>query len=119
MTEEPRWPAPWVRAALDLAILGGLQDSPLHGYAVAQSLKERGFGLLRGGSLYPALSRLEEAGLVRTTWVEGESGPGRKEYTLTDLGRQHLHDGLTDWEALAHTLRTASTLRDLSTKETA
>ncbi|MFX0537130.1 PadR family transcriptional regulator [Ornithinimicrobium sp. Y1847] len=106
MSDDPRWPAPWVRAALDLAILGSLIDGPLHGYALAQTLGERGFGRLRGGSLYPVLSRLEESGLVSTTWVEGESGPGRKDYELTPDGRAHLRDALADWADLTTELTT-------------
>lgn len=100
MSDTSRWPAPWVRAALELAILGSLTGGPLHGYALAQSLRERGFGLLRGGSLYPVLARLEADGHVRATWVEGAGGPGRKDYTLTPGGRAHLTEGLAAWGEL-------------------
>lgn len=98
------WPAPWVRAALELAILGSLGGGPLHGYALAQSLQERGFGLLRGGSLYPVLARLEAEGHVRAAWVEGTGGPGRKDYTLTRTGREHLTEGLGAWRRLTDEL---------------
>lgn len=104
MDDASQWPTPWVRAALDLAILGSLVDGSLHGYALAQTLRSRGFGLLRGGSLYPALSRLQEAGHVEATWVEGESGPGRKDYRLTQAGRRHLDEGLAAWRDLTDTL---------------
>lgn len=100
MSDASSWPAPWVRAALELAILGSLSDGPQHGYALAQSLAARGFGRLRGGSLYPVLGRLEEAGHVSTSWVQADSGPGRKDYTLTDSGRQHLAQGLRSWQDL-------------------
>ena len=73
----PPWPSAWVRAALEPAILGALTAGPLHGYGIAQTLAARGFGTLRGGSLYPVLARLEEAGHVTTRWVEGQAGPGR------------------------------------------
>ena len=76
MTDAAQWPAPWVRAALDLAVLASLTDGPLHGYAIGQSLAADGFGLLKGGSLYPVLGRLEEAGDVEASWVEGRAGPG-------------------------------------------
>lgn len=108
MNDAPLWPAPWVRAALDLAILGSLTEGPLHGYALAQTLAERGFGRLKGGSLYPALSRLEEAGLVSTRWVEGENGPGRKDYTLTAEGRGRLDEGIAAWRHLTDTLETTT-----------
>lgn len=87
MTDVPSWPPAWIRAGLDLAVLGSLTGGPLHGYGIAQALAGRGFGVLKGGSLYPVLNRLEEAGDVTASWVEGHSGPGRKEYALTDAGR--------------------------------
>lgn len=104
MTESSEWPGPWVRAALDLAVLSSLRSGPLHGYALAQVLAMRGFGRLRGGSLYPALARLQEAGHVQATWVEGASGPGRKDYELTDSGRGHLREGLAAWDGLSRAL---------------
>lgn len=100
----PTWPAPWVRASLDLAILGSLRDGALHGYGLAQALQQRGFGLLRGGSLYPALNRLEEAGHIEATWQPGESGPGRRDYALTAAGTAYLETALADWRALTETL---------------
>lgn len=97
---DAHWPAPWVRAALDLAVLGSLTAGPLHGYAIAQTLAEQGFGRLRGGSLYPVLGRLEEAGAVEASWVEGSGGPGRREYALTPAGRARLDEGLDEWAGL-------------------
>ncbi|MEE6296995.1 PadR family transcriptional regulator [Georgenia wangjunii] len=101
---DPEWPLPWIRASLDLAILGCLLDAPLHGYGIAQRLEGRGFGRLKGGSLYPALSRLGDAGHVETTWEQGNSGPGRKDYSITDTGREYLVDGLTKWHGLTQAL---------------
>lgn len=98
------WPAPWVRAALDLAVLGSLAQGPMHGYAIGQALLERGFGLLKGGSLYPVLNRLEESGDLEATWVEGHGGPGRREYTLTSIGRRRLDREVSAWERLTETL---------------
>lgn len=109
MSDAPRWPTPWVRAALDLAVLASLIDGRLHGYAIAQALAAHGFGLLKGGSLYPVLSRLEEAGDVEATWVEGSGGPGRREYDLTSAGRDRLDRELASWHDLAETLTTMST----------
>lgn len=104
---EPEWPLPWIRASLDLAILGCLAHAPLHGYGIAQQLEGRGFGRLKGGSLYPALSRLVDAGHVETSWAQGDSGPGRKDYAITDSGREHLVAGLARWKALTRTLDVA------------
>lgn len=109
MTEPTaRWPAGWVRAALDLAVLGSLDGGPLHGYAIAQVLAARGFGLLKGGSLYPVLNRLQESGDLEATWVEGQSGPGRREYALSTAGRRRLEHDLLAWAELTETLRATS-----------
>lgn len=101
---ETTWPMPWIRASLDLAILGCLVEGPLHGYGIAQRLEERGFGRLKGGSLYPALARLGEQGHVESSWVQGDSGPGRRNYVITDAGRDHLKAGLASWRALTRAL---------------
>ena len=106
---DAQWPLPWVRAALDLAVLASLTEAPLHGYAIAQSLDAHGFGLLKGGSLYPVLNRLEEAGDVEAAWVEGQGGPGRREYELTRSGRDRLAREMASWRELGETLTTMST----------
>lgn len=105
------WPAAWVRAALEPAILGSLAAGPLHGYGIAQTLAAHGFGTLRGGSLYPVLGRLEEAGHVTARWVPGEAGPGRKDYALTEAGRAAHRAAVESW------LRLGATLQDLGTDE--
>lgn len=87
-------------------MLATLDGGPLHGYALAQVLAERGFGLLKGGSLYPVLNRLEEAGDVAATWVEGHGGPGRKAYDLTAQGRARLGHDLAAWRELGETMTT-------------
>jgi PadR family transcriptional regulator PadR len=109
MSDAATWPAPWVRAALDLAVLASLTGGRLHGYAIAQSLAVHGFGRLKGGSLYPVLGRLEEAGDVEAAWVEGQGGPGRREYELTNAGRDRLDRELASWQELGATLATMST----------
>lgn len=109
MTDAARWPTPWVRAALDLAVLASLTEGRRHGYAIAQALAAHGFGLLKGGSLYPVLGRLEDAGDVEAAWVEGDGGPGRKEYALTEAGRDRLDRGLASWRELGETLASMST----------
>ena len=108
MSDTADWPTPWVRAALDLAVLACLTDGRLHGYAIAQALAAHRFGLLKGGSLYPVLNRLEEAGDVEAAWVEGHGGPGRREYDLTSAGRDRLDRELASWRELAETLTTMS-----------
>ena len=102
---EPRWPSPWVRAALGTAILAALEGGPLHGYGIAVALQGRGFGRPKGGSLYPLLTKLESDGAVTATWEQGASGPGRKIYALTDTGRTRLEQERSSWHELAGALR--------------
>lgn len=101
---EARWPSAWVRASLEVAILGALQGGELHGYAIAALLDEQGMGRLKGGSLYPVLARLEQDALVEAVWQLGESGPGRKAYAITDRGRDAHQRQLADWTELTRTL---------------
>jgi len=68
-----------------------------YGYAIASRLAEGGLGVVKGGTLYPLLSRLESAGLVTTQWRAGDGGPGRKYYLLTDGGHQQLEHTASQW----------------------
>lgn len=108
------FPTAWVRAALDLAILSTLTVEPRHGYAVASRLEEEGMGRLKGGSLYPALARLEEAGWIEASWAPGPSGPGRKEYALTPAGRRHREEEAQRWGAFTGVLLGLATTTDSS-----
>jgi PadR family transcriptional regulator PadR len=81
-----RWPADWLRGVLELCVLGALADGPTYGYAIAQRLDEAGLGTVRGGTLYPLLTRLEAEHLVESAWHAGDGGPGRKYFTLTPSG---------------------------------
>lgn len=91
-------PAGWVRAVLDLAIMVTLTEGDRHGYALAQRLSGFGFGVIRGGSLYPVLNRLEAEELVTSVWQPGDGGPGRKVYSLTDSGRLRLAHDRGRWQ---------------------
>ncbi len=104
MEQQSSWPSAWVRASLELAILGCLQAQDLHGYGIAAELEAGGMGRLKGGSLYPTLARLEQDGHVAAVWLPGESGPGRKAYSLTPAGREQ-HQRLAEaWQGLTTTL---------------
>ena len=91
------WPSDWLRATLAVAALRVLESGPSYGYAVIEGLAAAGFGRIRGGTLYPLLSRHEQAGLVTTEWRPGTTGPGRKYFTLTDAGRSALDRQREDW----------------------
>ncbi|MEU5553922.1 MULTISPECIES: PadR family transcriptional regulator [unclassified Micromonospora] len=87
----------WLRASLGLAILAVLTEGERHGYALAQRLADHGLGAVRGGALYPVLGRLEADGAVRSDWLPGERGPGRKAYSITTAGRQRLAEERARW----------------------
>ncbi|WP_433531684.1 PadR family transcriptional regulator [Micromonospora sp. CA-263727] len=87
----------WLRAGLGLAILAVLTEGERHGYALAQRLAEFDLGPIRGGALYPVLGRLEAEGSVRSDWLPGDRGPGRKVYSITTAGRQRLAAERAQW----------------------
>ncbi|GAB78513.1 transcriptional regulator, PadR family [Austwickia chelonae] len=100
-TTRNTYPPTWVRATLELVILGLVADEPRHGYAITTRLEEAGFGTLRGGSIYPVLARLEDAGHITADWIEPRTGPGRKNYTITELGRTRLTRDTHTWRHFA------------------
>jgi PadR family transcriptional regulator, regulatory protein PadR len=90
-----------LRGVLPLCTLAVVAThGPTYGYAITRSLADAGLGTVKGGTLYPLLQRLEDDGLVSTSWREGERGPSRKYYTVTDPGRTALHDAAERWTAL-------------------
>lgn len=90
-------PTEWLRVALPLAILSTVAADETYGYVVAQHLKSSGLGTVKGGTLYPILSRLEAEGLLTSSWREGIGGPGRKFYAITPLGREQLAGRAVSW----------------------
>lgn len=92
-------PSLTVRGSLELFILAAIARGDAHGYAIAASLKALGLGDVKGGTLYPALARLEAGGLVVPRWEVGEAGPARKLYALTTAGWAGLRDRAAAWRA--------------------
>lgn len=99
--DEHGWPSEWLRGVLGLCVLRVVAAGPTYGYAISVALADAGLGQLKGGTLYPLLSRFEAQGLIRAEWRPGEQGPGRKYYLLTAQGRAALADGATQWTAFA------------------
>src|SRR5579884_3864188 len=91
------------QGTLDLLILKIVGVQPVHGYAIAQRLQQisRDIVQVPGGSLYPALHRLENRGLVKSEWKETETGRDAKFYRLTHKGRAHLKEESESWRRLA------------------
>ncbi|WP_427385285.1 PadR family transcriptional regulator [Janibacter sp. G56] len=105
MTSELEWPSEWLRGALGVCVLRILLEGPSYGYALTQALAEAGLGTVKGGTLYPLLSRLEQAGHVEVEWRPGDGGPGRKFFALTRTGREHAHRQAAEWAAFTTTTR--------------
>lgn len=95
--EMPDWPSDWMRATLGFLALRALAAGPSYGYAIIGDLEQHGFGTIKGGTLYPLLTRYETAGLVVTEWRAGDGGPGRKYFALTERGRAELARLRSDW----------------------
>ncbi|WP_336631364.1 MULTISPECIES: PadR family transcriptional regulator [unclassified Microbacterium] len=91
------WPSDWMRAVLGALTLRALEPGPSYGYAIIADLEEHGMGAVKGGTLYPLLTRFENAGLVAVEWRPGEGGPGRKYFSLTDTGRRELDRMRAHW----------------------
>jgi len=91
------------QGTLDLLILKVVALGPVHGYAIAQRLQQvsRDVVQVPQGSLYPALHRLENRGLLAADWRETESGREAKFYRLTRKGRMQLDTETASWRRLA------------------
>jgi PadR family transcriptional regulator PadR len=91
-----------LKGHVDGLLLAALARAPAHGYAIIESLRVGTDGTfdLREGTVYPALHRMEQAGLVRSRWGS-ESGRRRRVYELTANGRRELDRQRGEWRQFA------------------
>ena len=91
-----------LKGHLDLLLLATVQTCPAHGYAIAVALRERSADALSlsEGTLYPALHRLERAGLLSSRWAEA-NGRRRRVYRLTRKGHRALDRQHNEWRNFA------------------
>jgi transcriptional regulator len=94
------------QGTLDLLILKVAALGPLHGYAIAQRLQQVSQNVVQvpQGSLYPALHRLENRGLLAADWDVTEGGREAKFYRLTRKGRQSLATEAASWHRLTEAI---------------
>src|SRR5690242_9413948 len=94
------------QGTLDLLILKVVALGPLHGYAIAQRLQQVSQNVVQvpQGSLYPALHRLENRGLLAADWDITEGGREAKYYRLTRKGRQNLETEAASWHRLTEAI---------------
>lgn len=112
---DERFPSHWLHGFLDIALLSLLAAERDYGYGLAQRLAAAGLGDVPGGTIYPALLRLERQGLASTAWESSASGPRRKYFELTTAGRESLTRLAEQWVAFSSSVtELTATARDLS-----
>jgi DNA-binding PadR family transcriptional regulator len=91
-----------LKGHLDLLLLSVLAAGPAHGYAIITALRARSEGMfdLPEGTVYPALHRLEDAGLLASSWADAD-GRRRRVYALTSDGEAALAGQQTEWKRFA------------------
>lgn len=96
-----------LKGHLDALLLAALAGGPRHGYAIKETLREASSGQfeLPTGTIYPALHRLEAAGLIDGTWSR-VAGRRRRTYQLTARGERRLQADRTTWRQFAATVTT-------------
>jgi transcriptional regulator len=98
-----------LQGTLDLMVLQTLDTlGPLHGYAIAARLEQVSSGALQlnMGTLYPALMRLEQRGLLRGTWGTTETNRKARFYAVTSAGRRQLVREKDAWHRMAGIIHT-------------
>src|SRR5213593_1706809 len=99
---KPRAPSELLPGTLELLILKTLTGDPMHGYGIAQRLRQVSDDVLQVGesSLYPALQRLLLKGWVKGEWGASENNRRARYYTLTASGRRQLAAERADFDRL-------------------
>jgi PadR family transcriptional regulator PadR len=92
-----------MQGTLELLILNTLARGPMHGYGIVQRIHEAAEDLLKveDGSLYPALYRMEERGLVKSEWGLSENNRRAKFYKLTRAGQRKLAAERANWNRIS------------------
>jgi PadR family transcriptional regulator, regulatory protein PadR len=92
-----------LQGALELLILKVLRRGPTHGYAIASAIHQMSDDVLRveAGSLYPAVHRMTEAGLLKSDWRKSEVGRRARFYELTAKGRRKLEADEKKWRSVS------------------
>ena len=92
-----------IQGTLDLLILNTISLEPQHGWAIAKRIQQVSGDVLQvqQGSLYPALHRLEQQGLIEAEWGNSENNRQAKFYQLTRDGRKQLAEETRNWERIS------------------
>jgi PadR family transcriptional regulator PadR len=108
-------PTDLVQGTLDLLLLKIIALEPLHGWAIAQRLRQVSGDVLQvsEGSLYPALHKLEQGGWITANWQVAETGRRAKFYTLSRAGRRALEREAENWERLSRAISRVVQLKEV------
>ncbi len=92
-----------LKGHLDAMVLAALEGGPAHGYAIIEAIRSRSGGTfdLPEGTIYPALHRLEQAGLLSSSWITSPNRRKRRVYALTRAGTGRLSEGRKAWSKFA------------------
>jgi PadR family transcriptional regulator, regulatory protein PadR len=92
-----------LQGTLDLLILKALGTGELHGLGISRRIDQitRGTFVVKPGSLFPALHRMEEAGWLSSSWGDSENNRRAKFYRLTNAGRTQLEVETQQWQTIA------------------
>ena len=96
------WSRELKKGSLQVCLLALLSNGRRYGFQIIKELKERTneYIDLKEGTLYPALHRLEKAGLLKSEWVTEGTGNPRKYYSLTPEGKKGLKEAIEAWETM-------------------
>jgi PadR family transcriptional regulator PadR len=108
-------PADLVQGTLDMLLLKIVELEPVHGWGIAQRLKQVSGDVLQvsEGSLYPALHKLEQEGWITAKWQIAETGRRAKFYTLSRAGRRALDREAANWERLSDAISRVVRLKEV------
>ncbi len=89
-----------MKGVTEAILLYLINEIPMYGYQIIKEMEKRttGYFKFKGGTIYPALQRLEGKGLVKSRWQQITERQRRRYYEITDKGRQFLADRLVDWK---------------------
>ena|ERR1051325_11441935 len=92
-----------LQGTLDLMILRALELAPMHGVGIATRIEQvtRGAFIVKPGSLFPALRRLEQSGGIEGKWATSENGRRARYYRLTRTGHRQLTDEKRHWRRMS------------------
>ncbi len=90
----------------EIALLYLINEVQTYGYSIIKELERRttGYFKFKGGTIYPALRRLEIKGLIKSRWQQATERQSRKYYQITEPGKQFLADRLAEWKEFSSTL---------------